>query len=62
MTNNCRRCFSPLLEGQKASVVMTATYHILKSKIAYALDKFDMEADPDTLVHASQDDCKYENV
>ena len=60
MINYCRNCFSPLLEGQRVSVVATATYHVLKSKIAYALDKHDMDCDPDTLVHANQEeDCKY---
>jgi hypothetical protein len=42
------------------SVVATATYHVLKSKIAYALDKSDMDCDPETLVHANQEeDCIY---
>lgn len=60
MINICRRCFSPFLENQRVSAVITATYHILKSKIAYALDKHDMEADAETLVHAKEEDCIYD--
>lgn len=60
MTNVCRRCFSPLREGQLACVVVTATYHILKSSVAYALDKTDMNADPDTLVHGKPEECVYD--
>lgn len=60
MTNYCRRCFSDLKEGQRVSVVMSATYHMLKSRIAYALDKTDMEADAETIVHAKEEDCVYE--
>jgi len=61
MINLCRRCYSPLKEGQRVSVVATASYHVLKSKIAYALDKGDMECDPDTLVHALEEDCQYDD-
>lgn len=61
MINNCRRCFHPILEGQLASAVVTATYHVLKSNVAYALDKADMTADPDTLIHAKGSDCDYED-
>jgi hypothetical protein len=57
MNGICRRCFHPLREGQKATVVVTATFHRLKSEIHYALDKADLVADPDTLVHASGIDC-----
>lgn len=56
----CKRCFNLLKEGDRVSVVMTATYHVLKSDIAYALDKYDMVADPDTLVHADSQGCEYE--
>jgi hypothetical protein len=56
---NCRRCFTEIKEGQLASVVVTATYHALKSKVHYALDKSDMTADEDTLIHAKGSDCKY---
>ena len=58
----CKRCFTELKEGQTASVVVTATYHALKSKVVYALDKGDMTADPDTLIHAKGSDCKYDNA
>ena len=46
-------------EGQLACVLVTATYHILKSSVAYALDKSDMWADPESLVHAVPEDCIY---
>jgi hypothetical protein len=62
MINLCRRCFSPILEGQLASAVATATYHVLKSKVAYAFDKSDMTMDPDTLIHAKGSDCKYQDA
>lgn len=42
------------MDGQRVCVMVTATYHILKSTISYALDKNDMEADPSTLCH---EDC-----
>jgi hypothetical protein len=58
----CRRCFAEIKEGQIASVVVTATFHALKSKVHYALDKGDMTADPDTLIHAKGSDCDYENA
>jgi hypothetical protein len=61
MEQICRRCFAPLKAGQRVSVVMTATYIPLKSKIAYALSNDDKEADADTLVHASSHDCEYED-
>jgi hypothetical protein len=61
MTNVCRRCFAPMKEGQLATVVVTATYHMLKSQISYALDKSDMVADPDTLIHGDEKDCRYED-
>ena len=59
MINLCRRCFNPLKSGQLASVVVTAPYKELKSAVHYALDKEEMIADPETLVHANQRDCKY---
>jgi hypothetical protein len=47
----CCICHKLLLEGQKVTVNVTSTYHVLKSKVAYALDQRDLEADPDTLAH-----------
>jgi hypothetical protein len=38
-------------DGDKVQVLVTSTYHILKSTVAFALDKFDMEADSKTLCH-----------
>jgi hypothetical protein len=51
MINRCVSCHQPFLEGEKVTVNVTSTYHILKSTIAYALDKYDMEADSSTLRH-----------
>ncbi len=51
MLNSCQICLKPLQEGDKICVLVTATYHSLKSKIAYALDKSDMVAHGDTLAH-----------
>jgi hypothetical protein len=61
MQNLCRKCFTPLREGQLASAVVTATYHSLKSQIAYALDPADMVADPETLIHGQREDCQFED-
>lgn len=51
MTNVCQICEKPLKEGDKVSVMVSSTYHALKSQVAYALDKADMVADSSTLVH-----------
>lgn len=51
MIQICVKCKHLLCEGDKVTVQVTATYHVLKSKIAYALDKSDLECDSDTLGH-----------
>ena len=55
MMNLCCICNKPIMEGEKVTVNVTSTYHILKSTIAYALGKEDMEADASTLCH---EDCR----
>jgi len=62
MQNLCRRCFSPIRTGQWASVVVSAPFRELKSAIHYALNTDQMIADADTLVHANEEDCKYDNA
>jgi hypothetical protein len=57
----CRRCFSLFKDGERISFVGSANYKILKSSIHYALDRASMEIDPETLVHASQEDCTFED-
>lgn len=54
MVQTCCICNHLIMDGQRVCVMVTATYHILKSTISYALDKNDMEADPSTLCH---EDC-----
>lgn len=51
MMNRCATCNQPIEEGDRVTVFVTATYHALKSKVAYALDKSDMEAEAETLAH-----------
>jgi hypothetical protein len=55
MLNICQICDKPLQEGDKVRVTVTSTYHMLKSTIAYALDKNDMTADQDSLRHEACD-------
>lgn len=51
MINVCAVCDKPLHEGDRVTVTVTSTYHLLKSTVAYALDKYDMEAHGETLKH-----------
>jgi len=60
MDQLCKRCFSLFKEGQRAAFVGEATYHVLKSRVHFALDREDMIVDPESLVHADGGDCKYE--
>lgn len=53
MQHVCAICEAPLKEGDKVQVVVRSTYHVLKSRIAYALDKADIDAIPQTLVHVA---------
>ena len=50
----CCMCEGLLREGDYVQVSVRTTYHRLKSKIAYALDKNDMAPDPRSLAHV---DC-----
>jgi hypothetical protein len=54
----CRRCDRLIKDGERVSVKVESTYHVLKSSIAFALDKHDLEASSDTLehVHCSEGD------
>lgn len=51
MIHVCSKCNKLLKEGDKVSVTVESIYHILKSSVAYALDKAALEADSDTLRH-----------
>ncbi len=53
MMQLCNKCNKLLKEGDTVTVKVTATYHILKSSVAYALDRHGMEADAETLCHLS---------
>lgn len=55
MIQTCAKCDRLIKDGDRVTVEVSATYHILKSTIAYALDKADMAADADTLRH---EDCE----
>lgn len=52
MQHICSGCLKLLAEGDLVRVEVESTYHILKSAIAYALDK-DLKAMSDTLRHSN---------
>lgn len=56
MINCCCVCDKPIMEGDMVTVNVTSRYHLLKSTVAYALDKAEMIADPETLKH---EECGY---
>lgn len=51
MINACAKCGNLIHDGQRVGVWVTATYHILKSTVAYALDKNDLEAEASSMIH-----------
>lgn len=51
MTHVCYICHKLIEEGERVRVEVESTYHVLKSTVAYALDKHDMIAYSDTLKH-----------
>lgn len=54
MIHTCAKCDKLMEEGDRVTVQVTSTYHILKSAVAFALDKASMQADSETLKH---EDC-----
>lgn len=58
MIQTCCICQKLIHDGQKVRVMVEATYHILKSTVSYALDKYDLEADSSTLCHKECSDDK----
>lgn len=61
MLQTCRRCFSRLKEGQRVAFCGTGVYHELKSDVSFAIDKANLVVEPDSLVHATGDQCEYED-
>ncbi len=55
MIKYCADCQRPILDGERISFVGNATYHVIDSLIAYAIDKHDLEIDPDSICHS---DCE----
>jgi hypothetical protein len=51
MIHVCKSCNKLIRDGERVTVTVSASYHTLKSTVAYALDKQDMIADSDTLKH-----------
>lgn len=51
MLQTCNECEKLIREGERVTVEVTSIYHVLKSSIAYALDKACLEADSSTLRH-----------
>lgn len=43
MINICPNCNKVLEEGDRVRATVSSTYHFLKSAVAYALDKNDIE-------------------
>jgi hypothetical protein len=56
MIQLCMKCDKLIKEGDRVTVNVSATYHILKSTVTFALDKMDMEADSNTLRHEACND------
>ena len=53
MLQLCNKCEKLLREGDEVKVMVTSTYHVLKSTVAYALSRENMVADPATLEHVN---------
>lgn len=51
MMQTCFVCNKLIKDGDEVTVEVSSTYHILKSTIAYALDKYAMKANSETLRH-----------
>jgi hypothetical protein len=51
MIQTCCICEKIIQEGDNVSVMVTSTYHLLKSTCTFALDKEALIADPRTLCH-----------
>jgi hypothetical protein len=52
MTHVCRACNRLICEGELVKVEVISKYHVLKSTVAYALDR-DMTALAETLAHVN---------
>lgn len=50
----CCRCQKLLNDGDRVSVTVTSTFHVIKSEKAFCLDKHDLYADSSTMYH---EDC-----
>lgn len=50
----CTKCDKVITEGQRVTVQIESTYHVLKSHATFALDKTDLVADSETMAHV---DC-----
>lgn len=53
MEKMCVVCHKLIKEGERVEVLVRSTFHVLKSKIAYALDKEDLETVSGTMAHVS---------
>jgi len=51
MIHICQECEKLIKEGERVTVKVTSVYHVLKSSVAFALDKTSLEADTSTLKH-----------
>lgn len=62
MEKACVICRKLIKEGERVEVLVRATFHVLKSKIAYALDKEDLETVSGTIAHTAcaDDEDNYE--
>lgn len=55
MIHLCSKCDRVIRDGDRVTVEITSVYHLLKSSVAYALDKASLEAHGDTLRHENCD-------
>jgi hypothetical protein len=54
MLNRCRNCDEILKDGDVIRVVVVSVYHLLKSKVHFAISNSIQDADASTLEHV---DC-----
>lgn len=51
MTHICAECGKLINNGDRVTVPVTSTYHVIKSVNSFCLDKYDLESDSSKMVH-----------
>lgn len=49
----CLNCNEPIKDGDRVTIIVCSVYHEIPSSIAYALDRNEMIADKESIMHAS---------